>query len=52
MERDVDFLYIGLEVAVATLKEVVEGPSVTTGGTRCVVKHARLMRVPNLQVKR
>jgi hypothetical protein len=34
MERDIEFTYIGLEIGIGTLKEVVEGPSVSTRGTR------------------
>eukprot|EP00051_Salpingoeca_urceolata_P004559 m.65888 g.65888 ORF g.65888 m.65888 type:complete len:1129 (-) comp13697_c0_seq2:209-3595(-) len=33
MEEDGQFLYIGLELCVATLVQVVEGPSVSTRGT-------------------
>lgn len=34
MERDSEFMYIALELCVATLVDVVDGPRVSTRGTR------------------
>eukprot|EP00730_Choanoeca_flexa_P003180 TRINITY_DN11317_c0_g2_i20.p1 TRINITY_DN11317_c0_g2~~TRINITY_DN11317_c0_g2_i20.p1 ORF type:complete len:826 (+),score=192.50 TRINITY_DN11317_c0_g2_i20:2-2479(+) len=33
LEEDANFLYIGLELCIATLTELIDGPKVTTGGT-------------------
>jgi len=47
MERDPQFMYIALELCVATLVEVVEGPKVSTRGTHHGAARIRSVFAPS-----
>lgn len=54
MEQDSAFLYIGLELCLGSLVQVVEGPSISTRGTHhgAVIDPARLVRLDRLALAR